>query len=96
MCSLYARSCINNVNQESYNDTATRAFWVRELNLKEDKLLIQAGDWLNDYILDAVNTTVARHIGGDANQSILIAQSQEGLIACSTKESGYCMTLITG
>ena len=50
-------------------------YWKKNLNLKdEDKKCTVSGDWLNDKIIDAVNTLVARHIGGDVNQSVVMSQ----------------------
>ena len=50
--------------------------WMKELNLNEDDraILLSADGWLNDKIVDAVNKLIAAEIGGDAEQSTLLAQ----------------------
>jgi len=41
-------------------------------------LIIQSGAWLNDKVMDACNTLVARHTGNDNNQSTLLVQEPGG------------------
>jgi len=39
-----------------------------------DRDLLISGAWLNDKLMDACNTLVARHTGNDNNQSTLLVQ----------------------
>jgi hypothetical protein len=41
--------------------------------------------WLNDKVVDAVNSIVARKIGSDQNQSTLLAQIPNGFAAIGTE-----------
>lgn len=53
--------------------------WIPSLSLnQEDRRLLQAGEWLNDKLVDACNTLVARHIGLDNNQTTLLVQDPNG------------------
>lgn len=55
--------------------------WIPDLNLfEEDRLIITGRSWLNDRLMDAVNVLVGRHLGGNLNQSTLLAQGAGGFV----------------
>ena len=54
--------------------------WVANLHLKkEDRKILDGGQWLNGRVMDAVNRLVASHLGGVLNQSTLLAQGAGGV-----------------
>ena len=56
--------------------------WVKTLNLtSDDKYLVMSGDWLNDKIVDAVNSLVSKHLGNNTAQTTLLSQSAHGFKA---------------
>ena len=58
---------------------------MAELHLTEDdKSLLVGGDWLNDKIVDAVNTIIAQHLGTDAPHTSVLSQSPAGFDAVAT------------
>ena len=60
--------------------------WVPELHLKmEDRNLIRSGGWLNDCIVDAVNTIVTQHIGSEQAQTVNLSQRPGGFDVVTTE-----------
>ena len=53
--------------------------WIDSLNLTvEDHDILMSGGWLNDRLIDAVNSLVAKSVGAEANQSTLLVQTAKG------------------
>jgi len=56
--------------------------WAKTLNLtSDDKYLLMGGDWLNDKIVDNVNSLVSKHLGNNTAQTTLLSQSAHGFKA---------------
>ncbi|XP_069485709.1 transmembrane protein 209 isoform X2 [Ambystoma mexicanum] len=53
--------------------------WIAELHLfMSDADALMSGGWINDRLMDAINTLVSSHLGHSASQTTLLSQSPSG------------------
>ena len=80
-------------NSESYH-TPLAQFWVRDLHLHtNDREDILGGAWLNDRVIDAVNSLIATQLG-TSSQSTLLKQTPRGFKAVIGDHTYYIMLII--